>query len=129
MRFDEENRPKYHRQSIIALICTCLLLLLSACQNTPAPRAQSSPHPTPSPTPSVGASSRLSQLPPQAPTPTSTPLPSINPNRPVLAFYYAWYSSSDWCLCHMSDLPTIQYNSSDDTTITQQLTWAAHAGI
>ena len=29
----------------------------------------------------------------------------------------------------MSDLPTIQYNSSDDTTITRQVTWAANAGI
>ena len=29
----------------------------------------------------------------------------------------------------MSDLPTIQYDSSDNTTITRQLTWAANAGI
>ena len=47
----------------------------------------------------------------------------------MLAFYYMWYSPSDWCSCHMSDLPTIQYNSSDDTTIARQVTWAANAGI
>ena len=29
----------------------------------------------------------------------------------------------------MSDLPTIQYNSSDDTTISRQVTWAANSGI
>jgi len=29
----------------------------------------------------------------------------------------------------MSDLPTIQYNSSDDSTIERQVTWAANAGI
>ncbi len=29
----------------------------------------------------------------------------------------------------MSDLPTIQYNSSDDNTIERQVTWAANAGI
>ncbi len=29
----------------------------------------------------------------------------------------------------MSDLPTIQYNSSDDATISRQVTWAANSGI
>jgi hypothetical protein len=29
----------------------------------------------------------------------------------------------------MSDLPTVRYNSSDDSTIDQQLTWATDAGI
>jgi hypothetical protein len=29
----------------------------------------------------------------------------------------------------MSDLPTIQYNSSDETTIARQVSWAANAGI
>src|SRR5947209_15500033 len=52
-----------------------------------------------------------------------------NPNRPVLAFYYMWYAPSDWCLCHMSDLPTSHYNSSDDATIDRQVTEAANAGI
>jgi len=53
----------------------------------------------------------------------------IDPNRPLLAFYYMWYHQSDWCLCRMSDLPTIQYNSADDSTIDRQLSWAANAGI
>jgi hypothetical protein len=52
-----------------------------------------------------------------------------NPNRPVLAFYYTWYSPSTWCLCHMSDLPTTSYDSSDDATIDRQVSWAANAGI
>src|SRR6266700_2194907 len=125
-------RSTYHQKLIIALTCICLLLL-SACQNTSEPPAQSSTHPTPSP--SVEASPTPFQSPQQAitststPTTTSTPASSINPNRPVLAFYYMWYSPSDWCSCHMSDLPTIQYNSSDDTTIARQVTWAANAGI
>jgi hypothetical protein len=54
---------------------------------------------------------------------------AIDPNRPVLAFYYAWYHQSDWCSCHMSDLPIIQYNSADDSTIDRQLNWATNAGI
>src|SRR5260370_20029224 len=53
----------------------------------------------------------------------------INTSRPVLAFYYPWYTSSTWCSCHMSDLPTILYNSSDNTTIARQVTNAADAGI
>ncbi len=68
---------------------------------------------------------------PTALHPVSIPLPSstINPNRPVLAFYYSWYTPSTWCPCTMSDLPTTRYNSSDDATIDRQVRWAAHAGI
>src|SRR5215467_5837341 len=125
------KRLMYHQKFIITLICMCLLL--SACQITPEPPVQSSGHATP--TPSVEASPTPSQSSQQAITPTSTPatasIPatSINPNRPVLAFYYMWYTPSDWCSCHMSDLPTIQYTSSDDTTIARQVSWAANAGI
>ena len=57
------------------------------------------------------------------------PSATINPNRPVLAFYYSWYTAQTWCSCTMSDLPTIRYNSSDDATIDRQLNWAAQAGI
>ena len=53
----------------------------------------------------------------------------IDPNRPVLAFYYPWYTTSSWCLCRMSDLPTIRYNSSDEVTIERQVNWAANAHI
>ena len=54
---------------------------------------------------------------------------TVNPNRPVLAFYYTWYHPSDWCSCHMSDLPTVRYKSSDTATFDRQLAWAARAGI
>ncbi len=53
----------------------------------------------------------------------------INFPRPVLAFYYPWYSTSTWCTCTMSDQPTIKYNSSDEATIERQVGAAAHAGI
>ncbi len=61
-----------------------------------------------------------------------SPIPAsnkINPNRPVLAFYYMWYDGSSWVPSHMSDLPTIRYNSSNDATIDRQVNWAANAGI
>lgn len=54
---------------------------------------------------------------------------TIHADRLVLAFYYAWYQHNDWCSCHMSDLPTIRYNSTDDATIERQINWAAHADI
>ena len=50
-------------------------------------------------------------------------------SRPVLAFYYTWYTPTTWCSCHMSDLPTSLYNSSDDATIDRQVKEAAGAGI
>jgi Glycosyl hydrolase family 99 len=64
------------------------------------------------------------------PSPSARPAQSsINYNHPVLAFYYPWYTPSSWCTCHMSDLPVTQYNSSDDTTIDEQLHEAMNAGI
>ena len=57
------------------------------------------------------------------------PSSSINPDRPVLAFYYPWYTARTWCLCTMSDLPTIRYNSDDESTIERQVNWAEQAGI
>ena len=54
---------------------------------------------------------------------------SSSTHPPTLAFYYGWYNPSDWCSCHMSDLPTIKYRSSDDQTIERQLDEAANAGI
>ena len=75
-------------------------------------------------------------------TPTQKPQPTAgnggggksagsgnNASRPLLAFYYPWYTSSTWCSCRMSDLPTTKYNSSDDATIDTQVTEAAGAGI
>ncbi len=117
-----ENRFTYHLTFIIALLCICLLL--SACQIPPESPVQRSKHPTP--TPSVEASPTPSEsiqetiTPINTPAPASIPTSSINPNRPVLAFYYMWYAPSDWCSCHLSDLPTIQYTSSDEPTIARR---------
>ncbi|GAC1519868.1 MAG: hypothetical protein NVS3B14_21840 [Ktedonobacteraceae bacterium] len=63
------------------------------------------------------------------PVKIAIPTTTINPNRPVLSFYYPWYSTKTWCSCTMSDLPTIRYNSSDESTIERQVNWAAQAGI
>jgi hypothetical protein len=67
--------------------------------------------------------------PPVRALPVTPTLQRVNPNRPVLAFYYMWYKPSTWCSCHMSDLPTVRYDSGDDATIERQMTWAANAGI
>src|SRR5579884_2130617 len=67
--------------------------------------------------------------PPVRALPVTPTLQRVNPNRPVLAFYYMWYKPSTWCSCHMSDLPTVRYDSGNDATIERQITWAANAGI
>jgi len=68
----------------------------------------------------------MKQLPGQTPPVTHPP---VNYNKPVLAFYYMWYHHSDWCTCRMSDLPSPQYDSSDDATVDRQVKQAANAGI
>ena len=68
------------------------------------------------------------QTPLVTPTPVHPPV-TVNYNKPVLAFYYMWYHHSDWCTCHMSDLPNPQYDSSDDATVDRQVKQAANAGI
>ncbi len=125
----------------LALICTCLPLLFSACQNTSGSPVKNDPPQTltlriANQQSSIGSTSF--QIVAQISTPTVGTTPTqqtssltnpVNTSRPVLAFYYPWYTSATWCSCHMSDLPTILYNSSDATTIARQVTEAADAGI
>jgi Glycosyl hydrolase family 99 len=144
------NRAKSFGQTAVAISCMLLLLVLSACQNStgqsslvaqkgsstrPAPRVESSPvsRATPINIQVANQNSTPTPKPTAAPTqgtynPTIIP-GSYNPNRPVLAFYYTWYSPTTWCSCQMPDLPTILYNSNDASTIQRQVTWAASAGI
>src|SRR5260221_3822022 len=130
-----------HGATRLALICTCSLLLLSACQNTSGSPVKNDPPQTLTLRIAAQQSSIGStpfQIVAQISTPTVGTTPTqqtsslsnpANTNRPVLAFYYPWYTSATWCSCHMSDLPTILYNSSDATTIARQVTEAADAGI
>src|SRR5260370_212584 len=118
----------------LALICTCLPLLFSACQNTSGSPVKNDPPQTltlriAAQQSSIGSTSF--QIVAQISTPTVGTTPTqqtsslsnpINTSRPVLAFYYPWYTSATWCSCHMSDYPTILYNSSDNTTIARQVT-------
>ena len=39
------------------------------------------------------------------------------PDRLVLAFYYAWYGTSDFTTAQMPDIPVEPYNSDDRATI------------
>ncbi|HET9921647.1 MAG TPA: glycoside hydrolase family 99-like domain-containing protein [Ktedonobacteraceae bacterium] len=126
-----------------ACACICLLVLLSACGNAGSAGKQGQATGSPATRSTEGVQQKSTttpiQVPPQNSTPTPKPTtgaisPNIqpggnNPNRPVLAFYYMWYDTSSWCLCQMSDLPTIQYNSSDTATIARQVNQAANAGL
>ncbi len=133
----------YYRFMLI-MSSLCILLLITACQTIGViqqTKAQEQTKAiTPIPSPTATFASRIIQPTPTVtpkPSPTATPMPTVqtgitgysNSNHPVLAFYYPWYSTTTWCSCHMSDLPTIQYNSSDNTTISRQLNWAMQAGI
>ena len=79
----------------------------------------------------VGLKVLPGQTPPVTPTrtPTTHPPVTVNYNKPVLAFYYMWYHHSDWCTCHMSDIPKPEYDSSDNATVDRQVEQAASAGI
>lgn len=139
------KHSKQYRQIGMAGCCIALLLLLSACQigagQSTSITQKASPTRSKPPvegSPQDKATPINIQVPGQNPSPTPTPTqgnsPNVkpggyNPNRPVLAFYYTWYTPSTWCLCQMPDLPTILYNSGDESTIQRQVTWAANAGI
>src|SRR5947209_20045503 len=97
------SRLKNHWETMLALVCVCLMLFISACQigNTGSPTVQPSPQ---SPT-STPASAQGDDTPAPTTTPvqgTSTPVSpratavNINYNHPVLAFYYTWYTASTW---------------------------------
>ena len=135
-------------------MCVFLALYLSACDTSQTPQTPQTPvaiQPTatqqiqqPTPTPEPEATGLRPQKQPtptqQAVTPTPSPgaqatrasappAPVSDSGHPVLAFYYPWYNQSTWIASKMSDLPTIHYNSTDDTTIERQVDWAAGAGI
>ena len=140
------NTKFSHRKKLLLAICLIVLICLSACgsagttpvTNSAPPKSQSKATPTqnsisplsltpqPRMTPTATPTSTQST---NQPNPNTLPVPVVNTNRPLLAFYYTWYNSSSWCRCRMSDLPAVQYNSSDDATITRQVTEAANAGI
>ncbi len=142
------------RSTCAALLCIALLVCTTACQSGTATPTKHATQPTPSlqsptATPTQGSNTGIIPFQPipqptaeptvPSTTPTAgptqgtyqpnTPTPPKDTNRPLLAFYYTWYTPSTWCSCRMSDLPTTQYNSSDDATMNRQVTEAANAGI
>ncbi len=131
-----------YSKTIASAFGLALLLFLSACSGLITGRVEQKPA-----TPTATATQRsngsiIPVLPTYQPSmqPTTPILPIMTPTptggggngkaiTPLLAFYYTWYKSSTWCSCTMSDLPTIQYDSSDDATIDRQVTEASAAGI
>lgn len=75
------------------------------------------------------AISLLSLLLALVPSPRTTAVAAAHIRPPVLAFYYTWYKPGTWCLCRMSDLPPVHYDSSAPSTIDRQLLEATNAGI
>jgi hypothetical protein len=77
----------------------------------------------------VRAISVLALLLALAPCLRAPPAQAAHIRPPVLAFFYPWYKPSSWCLCRMSDLPPVHYDSSSVSTIDRQLHEATNAGI
>lgn len=59
----------------------------------------------------------------------AAPVAQAQSARPVLAFYYPWYESSDWTYDRMSDLPQERYSGGSDATIRRHIQQADDAGI
>ncbi len=49
--------------------------------------------------------------------------------KPILAYYFPWYETSDWAGGKMSDLPSTLYSSGDDATIARHLQQARDSGL
>jgi hypothetical protein len=133
---------------VLTVVFCVSLLLLTACQTEGVDQDQKrwqarqgepittqrtatatqEPAATPTPIELHISAHKVASAPKTKPTPRPTP-PPLGNSRPVLAFYYMWYTSSTWNGDTMSDMPTIRYTSSEDETIERQLNWAANAGI
>lgn len=50
-------------------------------------------------------------------------------DRPIMAFYYPWWETSDWNYSRMSDLPAPTYSGGDDETLKRHIQQADDAGI
>jgi LysM repeat protein len=86
-----------------------------------------------SPTPT----STLTSTPSPTPTtPPATSQPAIAPpgaassgDRPVVAFYYAWYGLDQWTAGKVPDIPAVPYASKDRNAIVRHVEQAQSAGI
>jgi LysM repeat protein len=70
------------------------------------------------------------------PSPTATAKPTTAPpgasrsgERPVVAFYYAWYGVDQWVAGKVPDIPAVAYASKDRSTIVRHVEQAQAAGI
>jgi LysM repeat protein len=84
---------------------------------------------TATPTPTATAT------PPKA-SPTATRQPATAPpatsssgERPVVAFYYAWFGLDQWAPGKVPDIPAVNYASKDRSTIVRHVEQAQGAGI
>ena len=108
-------KPKSTLRRTILLAATIVsvggALLLPASVPPPAQAAAPS---TPAATPSV---------------PSATPASQPRGARPVLAYYYMWFSATSWTH-KKSDVPTLgPYDSTDPAVIAQHVAWAKASGV
>jgi LysM repeat protein len=104
----------------------------------PGRRQASTPLPT---SIATGAPPSSTSTPTPTPTstsspPTATPQPTVAPSgassageRPVVAFYYAWFGLDQWTPDKVPDIPAVPYASTDRNAIIRHVEQAQGAGI
>jgi LysM repeat protein len=87
------------------------------------------------PTPTATATATSTSIPVSSPA-TATRQPTAAPpgaarsgERPVVAFYYAWYGLDQWQAGKVPDIPVVKYTSKDRSTMVRHVQQARSAGI
>lgn len=87
------------------------------------------------PTPTATATATSTAV-PASPPATATSQPTVAPpgvarsgERPVVAFYYAWYGLDQWAPGKVPDIPAVKYTSKDRSTMVRHVEQAQSAGI
>jgi len=87
------------------------------------------------PTPTATATATNTPI-PVPPAPTATRQPTAAPpgiarsgERPVVAFYYAWFGLDQWVPSKVPDIPAVKYASQDRSTMVRHVEQARSAGI
>ncbi len=109
-------------------------LLIPGQRQAASPEAANGPAEN-APTPTATASSTPSPT-QESESPTATASPVIAPpgaastgDRPVVAFYYAWYGLDQWVEGKVPDIPAAPYASKDRNAIVRHVEQAQAAGI
>lgn len=96
---------------------------------TETDNADASTAATPTPTPTSTATASLSSAAATQQPAGAPPAVGSSGQRPVVAFYYAWFGLDQWLAGKVPDVPAIPYASRDRSTMVRHVEQAQGAGI